>query len=148
MTTLCIVHHIAETVDPVFTSIPTGVIIQFVNSAADLPVAVTWTVTATDNSGVAPTLSQTARPGDTFPLGDTVVTYTATDGAGNTATASFTVRVILGRFCSTIVCNDVRVVIFLSYTSHSKHIHILRVHARSSRSEFALREISLCIYFV
>ena len=96
-TLLCIVHHFPETEDPVFTSIPTGVITEYVNNVANLPVAVTWSVTAKDGSGVAPTVSQTDSPGDTFPLGDTVVTYTATDGDGNTATAMFTVRVILGR---------------------------------------------------
>src|SRR5690606_31461246 len=31
--------------------------------------------------------------GDRFPVGTTTVTYTATDGTGNTATASFTITV-------------------------------------------------------
>ena len=97
-----------ETDDPVFTSIPTGVITEYINNAANLPVAVTWTtVTASDNSGVAPTITQTASSGDTFPLGDTVVTYTATDGDGNTATAMFTVRVILGNLYLILVLNGV-----------------------------------------
>ena len=39
------------------------------------------------------TLSSTNNPGDTFPVGITTVTYTATDGATNTQTASFTVTV-------------------------------------------------------
>ena len=50
--------------------------------------------TATDNSGSA-TVSQTGglSSGSTFPVGTTVVEYTATDAAGNTATCSFNVTV-------------------------------------------------------
>ena len=57
--------------------------------------AVTYSApTALDNcAGV--TLARTAGPasGSTFPLGDTTVTYTATDAAGSTASVSFVVRV-------------------------------------------------------
>ena len=54
----------------------------------------TWVApTASDNcSGVS--LSSTHNPGAVFPLGTTTVTYTARDGAGNTASCSFTVTVI------------------------------------------------------
>ena len=38
--------------------------------------------------------------GSVFPLGDTVVTYRATDAAGLSAECSFTVRVAEVRFCS------------------------------------------------
>jgi len=56
--------------------------------------AVTWAEpTATDNCGGV-TLTATALPGDSFPAGSTRVTYTATDDAGNTATATFTVTLI------------------------------------------------------
>ncbi|MDT0644384.1 HYR domain-containing protein [Zunongwangia sp. F363] len=49
--------------------------------------------TATDNCSV--TVEQTAGPasGSQFPVGTTTITYTATDGAGNTAECSFTVTV-------------------------------------------------------
>ncbi|WP_139839273.1 HYR domain-containing protein, partial [Christiangramia flava] len=49
--------------------------------------------TATDNCDV--TVEQTAGPlsGSQFPIGDTTVTFTATDNSGNTAECSFTVTV-------------------------------------------------------
>ncbi|MBS1547058.1 MAG: HYR domain-containing protein, partial [Bacteroidetes bacterium] len=59
------------------------------------------TCTAVSN-GTAPTVSDTRtrastrgdhNSGDTFPLGTTTVTYTATDAAGNTSICSFTVTV-------------------------------------------------------
>ena len=54
----------------------------------------TWTEpTATDNSGTTPTVTQSHRPGDSFPVGTTTVTYTFTDMAGNQAQCSFTVTV-------------------------------------------------------
>ena len=69
-----------------------------ITSSADAPVAVSWTApTATDTNGV--TLTSSHNPGDTFPIGNTPVTYTATDEAGNTAQISFTVSIILGTFC-------------------------------------------------
>lgn len=51
--------------------------------------------TATDNVGVTsgPTRTSGLASGSIFPIGDTVVTHTAADAAGNTTTASFTVRV-------------------------------------------------------
>ena len=54
----------------------------------------TWTPpTASDNCpGVS--LSSNHNPGDTFDVGTTTVTYTATDGAGLTATCSFNVTVV------------------------------------------------------
>ena len=53
-----------------------------------------WTPpTATDNCTVQPTLTSTHQPGDSFPLGTTTVTYTATDDAGNQANCSFNVTV-------------------------------------------------------
>ncbi len=55
---------------------------------------VTWTVpTATDNSGGDVTLSSTHEPGDSFNIGTTTVTYTATDLYGNIKTESFDVTV-------------------------------------------------------
>ena len=53
---------------------------------------VTWTEpTATDNSGMTATITQTHQPGDSFPVGTTQVTYTFTDQAGNRATCQFEV---------------------------------------------------------
>ncbi|KAJ8041572.1 Hyalin [Holothuria leucospilota] len=54
----------------------------------------TWIVpTASDESGVAQIISQSNSPGDSFPLGSSMVTYTFTDASGNTAMCSFTVTV-------------------------------------------------------
>ena len=53
---------------------------------------VTWTPpVASDNCGV--TVTSTHVPGDTFPTGVTVVTYTAVDPAGHTVSCSFNVTV-------------------------------------------------------
>jgi LPXTG-motif cell wall-anchored protein len=49
--------------------------------------------TASDNSGVAPTVSCDRASGSTFPIGVTTVTCTAVDGAGNAASSSFTITV-------------------------------------------------------
>lgn len=50
--------------------------------------------TGTDNcSGVTTALTAGLASGSTFPLGETTVTYTATDAAGLTADCSFTVTV-------------------------------------------------------
>ncbi|MFM9056211.1 MAG: MopE-related protein, partial [Bacteroidota bacterium] len=54
---------------------------------------VTWTApSASDNCGIA-SLVSSHNSGDTFPVGTTTVTYTATDIAGNTSTCSFDVTV-------------------------------------------------------
>jgi gliding motility-associated-like protein len=54
---------------------------------------VTWPLpTVTDNCGVASVIPDHNR-GDFFPVGQTVVRYTATDNYGNTANCAFNVRV-------------------------------------------------------
>lgn len=53
---------------------------------------VTYSVTATDNSGNPPTVNCIPPSGSTFPVGSTTVNCTASDGT-NTANASFTVTV-------------------------------------------------------
>jgi hypothetical protein len=64
-----------------------------VNAAADASGAtVTFNVTATDNIGVA-TQSCSPASGSVFPVGTTLVTCTAADAAGNTASGSFNVIV-------------------------------------------------------
>jgi len=56
---------------------------------------VSYTVSATDDSGTAPTIDCGSHPsGSTFPLGSTAVTCTARDAAGNTSSPqTFTVTV-------------------------------------------------------
>ena len=77
---------------PVISGTPSN---QTVNTDASLPNAtVSWTPpTASDNSGEAVTLTSDYSPGDTFPIGTTRVTYTATDTNSNTATSTFSVLV-------------------------------------------------------
>ena len=55
---------------------------------------VTWTPpTASDNANEGVTLTSDHDPGDTFPIGTTTVTYTATDPYSNMDTDSFDVIV-------------------------------------------------------
>ena len=64
------------------------------NTDETLPTAVvTWIPpTASDNSGSV-TLTSNYEPGDTFPIGDTLVRYNATDPHFNEAMTSFTVTI-------------------------------------------------------
>ncbi len=64
-----------------------------VNATANATTATaTYSPTATDNVGVT-SLTCSPASGSTFPLGSTPVTCTASDAAGNTATATFNVIV-------------------------------------------------------
>ena len=55
---------------------------------------ITWAEpSALDDSGVTPVLVQTHQPGDTFDVGFTIVTYTFTDGSGNSAECTFIVTI-------------------------------------------------------
>jgi hypothetical protein len=56
--------------------------------------AVTFLATATDVVSGSVPVSYSINPGSTFPLGTTIVTASATDAAGNTATGTFTVTVV------------------------------------------------------
>lgn len=56
--------------------------------------SVTYTAGASDDRDPAPSVSCTPASGSTFPLGATIVSCTATDAAGNSASGSFTVRVV------------------------------------------------------
>ena len=79
-----------DTIFPVITGCPANISLS--TSPTQCSAVVSWTPpTATDNCGV--TLTSTHNPGDTFPVGTTVVVYTAADPAGNTTTCSFTVTV-------------------------------------------------------
>lgn len=55
---------------------------------------VTWIEpSVSDNADPQVTLEATSRPGSVFPLGTTLVNYTATDESGNVGLCSFTVFV-------------------------------------------------------
>ena len=81
---------------PVISGTPSN---KTVTTSPGLPNAtVPWTPpTASDNSGDAVTLTSDYSPGDTFPIGTTTVTFTATDAYGNTATSSFDV-IVTGKY--------------------------------------------------
>ena len=56
---------------------------------------VNWTEpAATDNSGILPTVTSNHQPLQRFNQGTHVITYTAVDQSGNTATCNFTIDVI------------------------------------------------------
>jgi hypothetical protein len=78
-------------VDPPTITVPANVVVDATSAAG---ATVTFAATATDNLGpVPPTVSCTRDSGSTFAVGTTTVSCTATDVAGNQASASFTVTV-------------------------------------------------------
>ncbi|WP_417587995.1 HYR domain-containing protein, partial [Pararhodobacter oceanensis] len=76
---------------PVISGMPSDISVP---TEAGLSTAVvTWTEpTASDNTAVT-SFTSTHASGDRFPIGDTVVTYTAEDAEGNKTEASFTISV-------------------------------------------------------
>ena len=77
---------------PFFLDVPEGLV---VSTDPGLPTAVvSWQQpSATDNSGDPVTIASNFNSGDTFPIGITTVTYTATDTSGNEESATFTINV-------------------------------------------------------
>jgi hypothetical protein len=67
---------------------------QIVVSGTASGAIVTFTVSATDAVSGEVTATATPASGSTFAVGDTTVNVSATDGAGNTSTASFVVTVL------------------------------------------------------
>ena len=82
---------IEDVTDPVISGCPADISVN--NTPGNCSAVVSWTEpTATDNcslSGITGTFS----PGDEFPLGTTLVTYTAFDASGNSAICQFSVTV-------------------------------------------------------
>ena len=64
-----------------------------VNATGPAGALVTFTATATDENPTNPAVTCVPPSGSVFAIGDTTVVCTATDAAGNTASASFTVTV-------------------------------------------------------
>ena len=78
---------------PVFTNCPDD-LVSYVNGP-DATSSVAWTVpTATDNSGIPPTVTGGLSPPVSLGVGSTTVTYTATDASGNQVDCTFTVSII------------------------------------------------------
>jgi hypothetical protein len=78
-----------DTHAPTFTSVPGPITVTTSGTGA----VVTYSVTATDDSGNPPVVICTPNSGSTFPVGTTTVQCSASDGT-NTASASFDVTVI------------------------------------------------------
>ncbi|KAJ8041635.1 Hyalin [Holothuria leucospilota] len=75
---------------PVLTNCPAD---QTLSAQGGTSVAATWTEPTVSDAVSQVTLTATAQSGDTFDVGDNVVTFTAVDEAGNTAQCSFTITV-------------------------------------------------------
>lgn len=79
---------VTDNEDPTILGCPQN--ISVTPASSDCSPEVTWTApTASDNCGVS--LTSDHNSGDSFPIGTTTVTYTATDLAGNSVTCSFDV---------------------------------------------------------
>ena len=85
------------------TTCPVNITVTAATGATS--VTANWTVpTATDNCTNPPTVTASNPPGSSFPLGLTIVTYTASDAKNNKSTCIFTVTVnatITGGSCTT-----------------------------------------------
>lgn len=94
-TTIQVTFTVNDTTPPVITAPPP--VIAYTGAGATtcdtvISDAVLGTATATDNCG--PITITRSPSGNTFPVGDMIVSWTATDGAGNSSSAEQTVRVI------------------------------------------------------
>ena len=80
-----------DTEDPVITGLPADITLSA--ALGTCAQTATWTApTASDNCAVT-SFGASLPSGSSFPVGVTVVTYTATDAAGNTTNASFNVTI-------------------------------------------------------
>ena len=92
--------------DPTIIGCPTD--IDITPASSDCNPEVTWNIPQADDNCSA-TLSSTHNSGDSFPVGTTTVTYTATDASGNTFSCSFDVTItpsdlVLSIDPSTVIC--------------------------------------------
>ena len=103
----------ADNEDPVISDMPADIIQDAGSGLATGDVH--WTPpTASDNSGTY-SLSSSHSPGDSFSIGDTVVTYTAVDNAGNMVTENFTVTIEGNVLCYVDLCINLRSILILYY---------------------------------
>lgn len=90
-TSASFVITISDTTDPVIDNLPTP---QTVEATGPAGAIATFTGTATDNIDGVIALVCVPASGTTFALGINTVTCTATDNAGNSSSASFTVTIV------------------------------------------------------
>ncbi|MBC6369073.1 HYR domain-containing protein, partial [Algoriphagus sp. AK58] len=78
---------------PSVIGLPSNIVVS--NDKGVCGALVSWTAPTSSDNCSGSTIEQTAGPasGSVFPVGETTVTYTATDASGNTYSASFTVTV-------------------------------------------------------
>ncbi len=89
-TASCSFDVVVSDKEPPVVQCPADIIIN--NEPGQCGAVASWQIpNATDNCGA--TVSSDYQPGDFFPAGTTIVTYIATDDAGNTAECTFTVTV-------------------------------------------------------
>jgi len=82
-----------QTAPPVISGCPDNITTNTGPSRVSCDQVVVWTEpTASSPVGVT-TFTSNYKPGDTFPVGSTTVTYTAVDSTGNSTNCSFTVTV-------------------------------------------------------
>ena len=85
---------VADTTPPTITAPADLVVNTDPGTAAAFVADAGLTAVASDNGGPVTVARSGVPAGNLFPMGTTVVTYTATDGSGNTATATQTVTVL------------------------------------------------------
>ena len=83
-----------DNIPPVITGCPTNDITVSAAPGSFFAVASWSEPSATDDSNIVPSETQTHAPGSTFNIGRTLVVYRFTDRSGNTATCEFNVVVI------------------------------------------------------
>ena len=89
----CISVISPDTLPPVISDCPSDIILPLGMTVAN------WIEpTATDNSGNLPIIIKSHEPGTNFAEGNTTVSYTFFDDAGNQANCTFVVVVTFGRF--------------------------------------------------
>ncbi len=77
--------------DPIITNCPSDIVVS--NDAGSCDARVLWIEPIASDNCPAVNFTSSHTPGDVFPLGTTLVTYTATDASGNSVTCSFNVTV-------------------------------------------------------
>ena len=94
--------EVADTRAPIFDNVPTSPLIVPIDASGGGSLNFESQVTVSDFADVDPNPSLTCEAaggigsGDPLPLGDSLVTCTATDASGNIASATYTVRVQYG----------------------------------------------------
>ncbi|MBX7243121.1 MAG: HYR domain-containing protein [Bacteroidia bacterium] len=89
--TFAVTVPVNDVTPPSISAMPSNITITAWAGICSTPV--NWAAPLSSDNCGTPSLLASHIPGSFFPLGTTTVTYTAQDGAGNTASASFTVTV-------------------------------------------------------